>query len=283
MYRELNVASFILLVIINVLSNIGQIGHGTNAQISAKYPTCITPAGFTFSIWGVIWFFQAAFVIMQALPFWKDIQTPYIQKISPFLSIGFLFQAAWTFAFSYEIMWLALLLIILAWVSLGVAYKRVKTLSCNLCFETEKKSCWTSFVIYCLYPLPTALNFAWLTVASIAMGFIFADAVHSTLGFNTTFGASMLVVSSLLALILQRVYVDVAPSMVIIWALLGISIGQTTLKTITTTCYICIGVLILTSILTIARNIRILQQNSHQRKLTYEMPQVSQPLTSYYY
>jgi hypothetical protein len=58
---------FILTVIINVISSVGMIGE-SQGDISDKYETLITPPGYAFSIWGLIYFFWAAFVVLQFAP-----------------------------------------------------------------------------------------------------------------------------------------------------------------------------------------------------------------------
>ena len=50
-----NVLAFILALTVNSLANIIPIGGQTTGEISDKYPTLFTPAGFTFSIWSLIY------------------------------------------------------------------------------------------------------------------------------------------------------------------------------------------------------------------------------------
>jgi hypothetical protein len=58
---------FILTVIFNALTAAGKIGK-SQAALSDKYLTLITPPNYTFSIWGVIYFFWAVSVLLQLLP-----------------------------------------------------------------------------------------------------------------------------------------------------------------------------------------------------------------------
>lgn len=58
---------FIVTVIFNVLTSTGVIGK-TQKELSDKYMTLITPPGYAFSIWGVIYFFWAAFIVLQFFP-----------------------------------------------------------------------------------------------------------------------------------------------------------------------------------------------------------------------
>lgn len=70
-----NLAAFMLVVVLNVLSNALPINGQTMPEISAKYPSLFTPAGFTFSIWGVIYVALLLFVIYQALPSQRNNET----------------------------------------------------------------------------------------------------------------------------------------------------------------------------------------------------------------
>ena len=68
-----NLAAFVLVLAMNTLSNVLPLNSQTMPEISAKYPSLFTPAGFTFSIWGVIYLGLMIFVIYQALPSQRDL------------------------------------------------------------------------------------------------------------------------------------------------------------------------------------------------------------------
>src|SRR3954467_6455619 len=55
-------------VAFNVLAASGYINNVTPAEISARYPTVLTPAGYAFSIWSLIYLGLLAFSVYQALP-----------------------------------------------------------------------------------------------------------------------------------------------------------------------------------------------------------------------
>jgi len=52
----------------NGLSAAGYLNNITPAEISARYPTILTPAGYAFSIWSLIYFGLAAFAVVQMMP-----------------------------------------------------------------------------------------------------------------------------------------------------------------------------------------------------------------------
>ena len=55
-------------IVFNWLAAMGRIGGVTPSEISDRYPTPITPAGYAFSIWSVIYIGMIAFSIYQLLP-----------------------------------------------------------------------------------------------------------------------------------------------------------------------------------------------------------------------
>lgn len=55
-------------IVFNWLAAAGRISGVTPAEISEKYPTLITPAGYAFTIWTLIYVGMAAFSIYQLLP-----------------------------------------------------------------------------------------------------------------------------------------------------------------------------------------------------------------------
>ena len=65
--RVANAATYILLIIVNAATQTGLLGDD-NATISARFPTLLTPAGWAFSIWGIIFLLQGLGVVYQFLP-----------------------------------------------------------------------------------------------------------------------------------------------------------------------------------------------------------------------
>ena len=58
-----NAASFIACLVFNALAGSGKLTGTSIGQVSALFPTFITPAGFAFSIWGVIYTCMALLVL----------------------------------------------------------------------------------------------------------------------------------------------------------------------------------------------------------------------------
>jgi hypothetical protein len=114
----------------------------------------VTPKSTAFAIWGIIFTFQAIFVILQLLPRYRG--EAIVQQ-----GVGFWYlatcvtQVGWTFAFAYEQILLSLVCIILVWLSLvGLVYSQNYTASEG------------SLVEFWLFRFPFSIHCGWLTAAS---------------------------------------------------------------------------------------------------------------------
>ena len=69
-----NIAIFVAVVFMNYIANALPLNGVTQKEISAGYESYITPAGYVFSIWGIIYLGLTFYIITQALPKWVDKQ-----------------------------------------------------------------------------------------------------------------------------------------------------------------------------------------------------------------
>ena len=167
--KPLNVKNYLNLVfyIINVIITfgIGQFGWtGTpdNGELSEKYQTIITPNGAAFSIWGIIFTFQAIFAVLQMLPAYSS--RPMVQQgVSYWYIAACTFQAGWTFSFAYEVIELSLVFMLLLFTSLMgllVSQYFVK-------LDPETSTCSTKGLIeFWFLRFPFSIHGGWITAAS---------------------------------------------------------------------------------------------------------------------
>jgi tryptophan-rich sensory protein len=91
-----NILAFVVTVLVNGLAGSTTILGGKNtAQISDASPTLITPAGYVFAIWGVIYVLLGAFVVFQALP--NERGEGFHSKIGVLFILSSLVNVAWLF------------------------------------------------------------------------------------------------------------------------------------------------------------------------------------------
>ena len=64
----INVLSLIAMVVVNALANILPLNGLNTGEISDRFEIYFVPAGYVFSIWGLIYLALAGFAVYQALP-----------------------------------------------------------------------------------------------------------------------------------------------------------------------------------------------------------------------
>lgn len=101
-------------------------GALNNGAMSARHPTLLTPAGYAFSIWGVIFSGLVAYTVWQLRP--QAWQTPLPGRLTPVLTLAVLATTGWTLAFSYGQIGLSLAVMLTILGLLARAYARTRPL-----------------------------------------------------------------------------------------------------------------------------------------------------------
>ncbi len=126
--KYLNLIAFGLMVYMNYLANALPINGKTTGQLSEQYPNLFTPAGVTFSIWGVIYLLLLIFVIIQ----FREQNKQMIAAISWAFAISCLLNALWIVAWHYEQLPLSVLIIIAMLVALLIINRNLANFSPGL-------------------------------------------------------------------------------------------------------------------------------------------------------
>ena len=115
----LNGLSVVLVLFVNYYSQTGGINNKTVGELSAKYNTLFTPAGYAFSIWGIIFLSLIAYSVYQIhlaikvdKPLKEHQQTGYLFAL---VNLG---NASWIIAWLYEFTGLSVIIIVLMLVGL---------------------------------------------------------------------------------------------------------------------------------------------------------------------
>ena len=113
--RILNLIVFILVILFNYFSNTGAINGETMGSVSAEFQNLFTPAGYAFSIWGLIYLALAGFVIFQLV---STRGREEADKIGWWFVISGLLNIAWIFAWLNYYTGLSVLIMIMLLISL---------------------------------------------------------------------------------------------------------------------------------------------------------------------
>jgi benzodiazapine receptor len=219
--QSLNVLAFAITVVVNGLASSLALNGRTTAEVSDMYFTLVTPAGYVFSIWGVIYTLLLVFVVFQALPSQRE--KPFLKQISGLFVLGSVFNVVWLFIWHYDPIVLSVVLMFALLATLIAVYLR---LGIGKTSVTVKERA--------MVHLPFSVYLGWITVASIAN---VASALVSV-GWNgfgladETWAVLVIAVALLITLAVIATRKDVAYSLVLIWALVGIAVNQSAYQNI---------------------------------------------------
>ena len=118
-----NLVAFIFMVAFNYISNTGFINGETMASVSAEYQNLFTPAGYAFSIWGLIYLGLGAYVIFQTISVRGKKLVP---KIGWWFVISCLLNVSWIFAWLFHLIDLSVIVMTLLLFSLLVIVYRTR-------------------------------------------------------------------------------------------------------------------------------------------------------------
>ncbi len=219
-----NLFAFIVTLAVNGLAGTTLLNNRTTAQVSDLYASPITPAGYVFAIWGLIYALLLVFVIYQLLPKQKD--KLFQRQIGGLFILTSIFNVVWLFLWQYDYIVVSVILMLALLVTLIKIYLRLD-IGKSKAPLTEK---------FCVQ-LPFSVYLGWITVASIAN--IAAALVSVGWGGFGLSAEIWAIVAILVALIVTLAVIvtrrDVAYSLVIVWALAGIAAKQSMYANIVTT------------------------------------------------
>ena len=87
-------------LVVNVLANALPFNGITTAQVSDQFHVYFVPAGYVFSIWGLIYIGLIAYAVFQALPAQRE--NPRLRKVGCFVVLGCLANSVWLFLWHYQ-------------------------------------------------------------------------------------------------------------------------------------------------------------------------------------
>ncbi|MCJ7469770.1 tryptophan-rich sensory protein [Candidatus Bathyarchaeota archaeon] len=233
-----NVAAFVVTVLVNSLANALALNGRSTGEISDLYPTLVTPAGYVFAIWGLIYVLLLIFAVFQALP--KRKEELFLRKIGFLFVLSCVFNILWLFAWHYGQITLSALPMFSLLATLVGIYLRLDVGRSEV--SLKEKACvrW-----------PFSVYLGWITIASIAN---VAAALVSTgwdgWGISALSWVALVIIAVLvinLVVIVTRK--DIPYSLVIIWALVGIVVKQSGNQTIFTIGVVGIAIIAIALIL----------------------------------
>lgn len=228
------ICSTLLVLTCNVLANILPFNGITTAAVSDSFDVFFVPAGYVFSIWGVIYLLLISFTIYTFLD--RSDDNGRISRIAPWYLLSSVANSAWLLSWHYQQFGLSVVLMVVLLLSLIRIYMLSRP-------ALDKREYWMS-------SLPFSVYLGWISVATIANVAAYLDYV-SWNGFGiieSAWASIMIIIAGLLGIIFALRLRDAAYTLVILWAIAGIWVNFPLQKSIVTTVQ-AVGILLVVAVI----------------------------------
>lgn len=232
--QAVNVIACVSVIVVNALANIVPINGQQTGEISDRFPVLFVPAGYVFSIWGLIYALLIAFTVYQALP--AQHMNVRLRRIGWLFALSCLWNCLWILCWHYNLFPVSLVVMVALLATLVAIYLRLN-------IGKEKVARAEQWVVH----VPFSVYLGWITVAAIAN----ATDVLYALGWNgqpldpAVWAILMLIIATSLTIYVLMQRRDIAYSLVIVWAFVGIFVKQAGTPTVAFTAIIGAGIVAL--------------------------------------
>lgn len=233
-----NLVALILTIAVNYISSAGPLNGITIKEISAKYNNYFTPAGYAFSIWGLIYLGLLGFVCYSVFKRRDEHLVSVVNRIGWLFGLSCLANSLWIIAWLNDYLGLSVIIMVLLLTSLIAIIFRTR-------MELDAHPLTSYIFIY----WPFAVYAGWITVALIAN----ISAYLTKIGWDgwgistTSWAITMIVIAGLvnIMMVITRNLREFAA--VGIWALFAISVANNHNEgmSIRYACYITVAVLLM--------------------------------------
>ena len=241
-----NLASFIVMLVMNILANALPINGLTTGEVSGLYPGLLVPAGFTFSIWLVIY----SLLGLSLYYHYRVIRNRDEKRLKQLQATGWLFfascllNASWIVAWHYLLPGVSLLILIALLGTLIINYL-------NLKIGLKKVSAATRF----MYHLPVSVYLGWISIAVVAnfSAYFVSQGWNRVIIPDNLWAMLIIILLMNLSAVVTMTRRDIFFSLVVIWACSGIIVARlsdfqvpdTSFFVVTGACILILGMLVL--------------------------------------
>jgi hypothetical protein len=195
-----------------------EVFNGTTVgEVSAKYETLFTPAGYAFAIWGIIYLLLILFVTYQWFVWFKRKEDRELKQISWWFAVGNLANGLWVVAWLNEQMGLSVLLILILLFSL---------IQLTIRLRLEIWDAPLRIIAFVWWPV--CIYLGWVIVATVANISVFLVSIGWQGGFlqEQVWTIIMIVAATTIYLLLIKTRNMREAAVVGIWALVAIAVKQ---------------------------------------------------------
>jgi len=233
--RQVLVALAVIAVIaVNFLAVSLPLNDLNTGEISDRFEVYFVPAGYVFSIWSLIYLGLVAYAIFQALPSQKE--NPRLRRIGYPFALSSLANIIWLFLWHYEVFQITIVAMLVLLFSLITIYLNLDVGRARIS-RSEK---------WCVH-IPFSIYLGWITVATIAN----ATQLLDYLGWNgwgispEIWAVIMLAAGVFISAMMSLRRADIAYSLVLVWAYVGIAIKHAGVPVVATSAWIATALILL--------------------------------------
>ncbi len=232
----------IATLVVNYLATSLPLNDLDTGAISDQFDIYFVPAGYVFSIWGLIYLLLIAYTIYQALPAQRE--NPALRRTGYLYALSCAANIGWLFLWHYEVFSITILamlallgLLIAIYLILGIGRARVAA------------------AFRWLVHLPFSIYLGWITVATIAN----ATQLLYYLNWNgwgiapAIWAVIMLGAATVITGLVIFTRSDWAYSLVIIWAFIGIAVEHAATQLVSIGAWVAMGVVVLLLLIQLLR------------------------------
>lgn len=226
-----SIASLGMTLTFNTLANVLPINGRNTGEISDSFPNYFVPAGFIFSIWGLIYAGLIAFVVYQALPSQKTNQR--LRDIGWWFVASNVVNSAWILVWHYNQVVLSLVVMLALFACLFAIYTRL---------DRDREV--VAGAQRWLVNAPFSLYFGWITVATIVNTSVALISVGWD-GFGISpelWSVALLAIGTVIGALVALPRRDWIYGGVLVWAFFGIGAKFATIALLANAAYIAAAV-----------------------------------------
>ncbi len=214
-YLIVNSITLLFALVMNYLSGTAAFGSKTVGEVSARYETLLTPAGYAFAIWGLIYLLLIAFVIHQWVAWMRLGEDRELKQTGFWFAIANIGNGIWIYAWLNMHIGASLLIIFILLLSLTMLTKRLRL---------ELWDAPLRIIVFVWWPITIYLG--WIIVAAVANVSVFLVSIGWKGGFlsEVTWAIIMTGIATIIYLLLIYYRNMREAAFVGIWALIAIAV-----------------------------------------------------------
>jgi len=221
----------LITISFNGLANALPLNGQNTGEVSDRFQSMFVPAGYVFSIWGLIYIGILTFSVYQVLPSHRD--DPGIKQIRGLFTVSCLANMSWLYLWHYEHFVLTVLAMLVLLFSLVTIYLRLR-------IGREPVE---AVRFWCLH-VPFSMYLGWITVATVAnISTVLVFLEWEGWGISSELWTLILIsVAAGISAVISITRGDAVYALVLMWAFIGIAVKQSGVPVVAVGAWTAMGV-----------------------------------------